>query len=253
MNKLISILIPTRKRISMLARCIQSFELLTAHPDQIELIFRIDSDDTETIKFINEYPFTIATKQIIADRGNGYGDLHIMHNQMTYIADGKWMFAFNDDIYVATYGWDLKIKECENEFCIMWQDCYIPSNSPAANGRAKVSNIDFRTDWVGNPIYPKKLFDIWGFVSPNPMVDFWFNSVLDEMNLENMSWIHSRMKKKIEFETITTRPDGEFAGNEIDQTFQESRDKLNYQTGMENLHVAVQKIIDYINKFGWTI
>jgi hypothetical protein len=247
-SKLVSVLIPTRKRTSMLARCIQSFELLSAHPDQIELIFRIDNDDIETIKFINEYPFTISTKQIIADRGNGYGDLHLMHNHMTYVAEGKWMFAFNDDIYVASYGWDLQIQEHEKEFCVMWQDCFIPSNSPAANGKARVSNINFREDWVGNPIYPRKLFDIWGYVSPNPMVDYWFNSVLDEA-----SRIGLDLKKKIQFETITTRPDGEYAGKEMDQTFQESRDKLNWQIGMENLHDAVQKIINYTNESGWKI
>ena len=248
MSKLISVLIPTRKRISKLDQCIQSFELLSAHPDRVELVFRIDNDDKETIKFINEYPFKIATKQIIADRGNGYGDLHTMHDQMTYIAEGKWMFAFNDDVYVANYGWDLKIKEHENEFGVMWQECYIPADSPAAKGQSRVSNIDFRTEWVGNPIYPKKLFEIWGYVSPNPMVDFWFNSVLDE--LERVGF---RMKKQINFETISTRPDGNFAGRVADQTFLESRDKLNWKIGMENLHDAVQKIINYVNEFGWVV
>ena len=52
MQKLVSVLIPTRNRVNRLLRCIQSFEKNTRDYSKIELILKIDNDDHETINFV---------------------------------------------------------------------------------------------------------------------------------------------------------------------------------------------------------
>ena len=82
---LVSILLPTRKRINHLITCLESIKNKTSNLKDIEVVLRMDNDDTETLDNmdkINEFDSSFDLKVIVDDRWNGYADLHLMQNQM---------------------------------------------------------------------------------------------------------------------------------------------------------------------------
>ena len=79
-KKLVSILIPTRKRVKLLKECLDSLNIKTQDKSLVEILLKIDTDDQETIDFVSQYKPTsdIEIKELITDRKNGYGGFNYM-------------------------------------------------------------------------------------------------------------------------------------------------------------------------------
>lgn len=246
-TKLISVLIPTRKRLSRLQRCIKSFEENTKNYSKIELIFKIDVDDNETFNFLINYNHKIDTKYIFSDRLNGYGNLHDFYNEMAKISSGYFLYIFNDDIYMKTFGWEEIIEKYKNKFCILAHNTYLLDNSPAVINQTNRNKI-FTENFNGNPIFPKKIFELWGFISLNPMVDFWISTVVKILKQKNFN-----IEEWIEIKCECDRPDGTYGSAELDSTFLEGRQYLTWDLNTKQINNCVNKVINHLdsikNKF----
>lgn len=104
---IISILVPTRKRLPQLKAMINSFYETVGDINNAELIFRCDDDDIITI----EYLISIGAKFICGQRLKGYKSLPYFFNEMVKISSGHMLMCGNDDMLFLTPNWPILILE----------------------------------------------------------------------------------------------------------------------------------------------
>ena len=105
--KKISVLIATRNRVSFLSKMLESFKATIDDPNQVEIVFRCDSDDKETIDLLCSTPHKI----IIGPRNEGYKTLPAFYNEMARLATGDILMCCNDDVIFMTQNWPALIIE----------------------------------------------------------------------------------------------------------------------------------------------
>jgi len=111
---LASILIPSRKRIDSLINCLESVKNKTKNLKDIEVIIRLDKDDSETLQNIDrihEFNNHFNLRVIVDDRGGGYADIHLMNNQLYLESIGEFLVVLNDDSVIASDAWDVLLKK----------------------------------------------------------------------------------------------------------------------------------------------
>jgi len=113
----ISILLPTRKRLPLLKRAVESLINNAREPEKLQFLFAVDKDDLETFQYLknSKYPNQIA----LQFNPIGYENLHKYNNTLAGYANGKWIMFFNDDAIMKTKNWDEKIMDFEDEFCLL--------------------------------------------------------------------------------------------------------------------------------------
>jgi glycosyltransferase involved in cell wall biosynthesis len=235
---LVSVLIPTRKRINRLKKCLDSFNNKTKDKTIVELILKIDDDDLETIEFIKTYNSEINLKYIISSRENGYGSLHKFYNMMASISIGEFLYIFNDDIYIDTHEWEQIILEYSGKFIILAHDTFVYEDSPKFQETG--SNI-FTPGLNGNPILPRKIFELWGFISENPMVDYWFELIKKHLTEEKKT-----VEKWVDIKCFTDRPDGHWGSSELDSTFHDGIHCKDWGYNVDLVKSCVNKIKIFI-------
>jgi hypothetical protein len=112
----ISVLLPTRGRTEALMRSIDSLLTRAAEPDQIEILLGMDTDDTESVEYVQEhilpkYPNNI---HIYMFKKLGYGRLNVYINTLCALSWGYWLMMWNDDAVMNTDGWDLIIDQYQS-------------------------------------------------------------------------------------------------------------------------------------------
>ena len=107
-KKLVSILIPTRKRVKLLKECLDSLNNKTKDKSLVEILLKIDTDDQETIDFINQYKLTslVEIKEVITDRKKGYGSLDEHMNHLSSFSEAEFLLGLNDDVEMLTKEWE---------------------------------------------------------------------------------------------------------------------------------------------------
>lgn len=103
---MVSVLLPTRKRVAFLKRCIQSLVDTASKPDNFEVILRIHRDDSETIEALPELLSMAAVRVVIGMQYRGYDDLARFYEEAVAISNGTWVWVMNDDIVVESSFWD---------------------------------------------------------------------------------------------------------------------------------------------------
>ena len=104
-----SALCPTRKRPDNMARLAHSFFKRSKNPDENEIVFYIDDDDTESIKKAQELQSLYNVQYIVGERIV----LSQMWNKCYDICKGEYVFHCGDDIIMLTPDWDTIV---ENKF-----------------------------------------------------------------------------------------------------------------------------------------
>ena len=104
-----SALCPTRKRPDNMARLAHSFFQMSKNPDENELVFYIDNDDTESITKAQELQTQYNIQYIVGERIV----LSEMWNECYKICKGEYLFHCGDDIVMKTPNWDNIV---ENKF-----------------------------------------------------------------------------------------------------------------------------------------
>ena len=105
----ISVICPTRKRTKDVARLVKSILDTCSDSKQIEAIFVIDDDDTESIKFINNLAekVDLTIKTVVVGRNKFiFSDLA---NQAIPVSEGELFLAIGDDGVFRSENWDLEI------------------------------------------------------------------------------------------------------------------------------------------------
>lgn len=163
---LVSVLIPTRGRKDWLLQAIDSLWSLAHDQKWLELVLKVDDDDAETIEVAKRLP--IPVKMIVSPRGNGYLDMHLWVNQMAAVAEGDWLFLFNDDARMATEKWDWLLYHTELDKS--WH-----KNPDVCLLAAQTEGAPFNTEFV---ILRRKTFDIIGHFALGPHNDTWIWQVM---------------------------------------------------------------------------
>lgn len=103
MQEMISLLLPTRGRVALCKRFLQSVIDQTIDIENIEVIIRVDDDDVES----HQINFNgLKTKMLIGPKTSMGGYNTECFNQST----GEIIVLVNDDMVIQTQGWDEKLR-----------------------------------------------------------------------------------------------------------------------------------------------
>ena len=183
----ISILLPTRKRLSLLKKSVQSLIDNAREPEKLQFLFGVDEDDTESFNYLKDskYPNQLA----LQFKPIGYENLHKYNNTLAGYASGKWIMFFNDDATMQTKNWDDKIMDFEDEFCLL---------------RFKEQT---KHPYSIFPCFPKIWYYLLDHISLHGQNDAWLSEIAYMLNI----------MRDVDIEVIHDRAD--ITGNNNDETF----------------------------------
>lgn len=239
---LVSVLIPTRNRVNRLQETLQSFISTSSDINSIEFVLKIDDDDLDTIDFVSklEASFNLRIKKIISPRGAGYSDLHIFSNRSAQIANGDWLFIFNDDAKMLTKGWDALIANT-----IIMEPYY---------GIDKLC-ILYPNDVFSFCFIRKSTFNILGHLAEDCLVDRWIYDIVcmvhHVIRIEDIEIGH---KNDDIMEETKSKSYSATSGHIL--TYQQKQQKVNDCQIVLDYLVNAEKdaiLLDKPDKFGWWI
>jgi hypothetical protein len=183
----ITILLPTRKRLSLLKKSVQSLIDNAREPEKLQFLFGVDEDDTESFNYLKDskYPNQLA----LQFKPIGYENLHKYNNTLAGYASGKWIMFFNDDATMQTKNWDDKIMDFEDEFCLL---------------RFKEQT---KHPYSIFPCFPKIWYYLLDHISLHGQNDAWLSEIAYMLNI----------MRDVDIEVIHDRAD--ITGNNNDETF----------------------------------
>jgi glycosyltransferase involved in cell wall biosynthesis len=165
-KKLISVILPTRGRGESLLKTLDSVINNCKNIGNIEILIKVDIDDTETVGIIDGYVHRNLITTIISDRKNGYASLNEFYNELYEKSLGEFIFCINDDLIISTPDWDLLVEPFRTEFVCLHHNPTAPHNDT----------------WYF-PIISKKILDIIGCVSKSVFYDGYLYFMLLDLNL----------------------------------------------------------------------
>ncbi len=104
---------PTRSRPNDVVEVINSLIENVSDKKNIEILLKIDDDDTETYETVTskfKELIDVNIKILITTREKGYFNLSKYFYELFEISSGEWLFLFNDDLRLLTKNFDLVIK-----------------------------------------------------------------------------------------------------------------------------------------------
>jgi glycosyltransferase involved in cell wall biosynthesis len=236
-KKLVSILIPTRKRVKLLKECLDSLNIKTQDKSLVEILVKIDTDDQETTDFIHQYKQTssVEIKELITDREKGYGSLDKHMNNLSSLSEAEFLLGLNDDVEMLTEG---------------WEQFYIPYKGKnfliAINIESIKEGITTKlwSNYNAFPTIPHDFKQYIGALQGHPMLDDWWEHVMRPIRNQGLD-----LNRWIDVIILNKRPDGgEITNSPMDQTFAESRPHINWNHhGSVEIQNWSNKIIEYIN------
>lgn len=111
MFKTITVLVPTRGRVELLRKMMDSF--LVTNDGHANLVLRADDDDITTIDYLKERG---GGKLVVGPMHQGYRSMGHFFNEMLLVAEGDILMIGNDDMVFSTSGWPSKILTIANQF-----------------------------------------------------------------------------------------------------------------------------------------
>jgi hypothetical protein len=224
----ISILLPTRKRISQLKKSMDSLLSNAKNPDKIQPLFGVDDDDIETLEFLKTSNYK--NQSVLKFKRLGYQNLHIYNNSLCAYAQGTWVMFFNDDAIMNTKHWD-EIIESEKNFNVL---------------RVK--------EQTGHPysifpIFPWDWFRLLDHISLHGQNDAWISEIAYMLDI----------MKDVDIEVTHDRAD--ITGNNNDSVFKERVYKEGHPDQEGDLHhvkmwnartADASKLAWYLEKIGQT-
>ena len=224
----ISILLPTRKRVSQLKKSMDSLLSNAKNPDKIQPLFGVDDDDIETLEFLKTTNYQ--NQSVLKFKRLGYQNLHMYNNSLCAYAQGTWVMFFNDDAIMNTKHWD-EIIEAEKNFNVL---------------RVK--------EQTGHPysifpIFPWDWFRLLDHISLHGQNDAWISEIAYMLDI----------MKDVDIEVIHDRAD--ITGNNNDSVFKERVYKEGHPDQEGDLHhvkmwnartADASKLAWYLEKIGQT-
>lgn len=157
----ISILTPTRERVEMCERMIQSVIDTVNHPERIELCFHVDWDDPQHENYLEMFKkYKDNPCQLIYSVDEPMS-VSKSWNLIAEYCSGDILKMGNDDIIYQTKGWDDKLDEEVKKFpdyiYVIWFN--------DGKRRKKLSTF---------PIVSRKWYDVLGYFTPG-VFEFYYN------------------------------------------------------------------------------
>ena len=113
-----TLVIPTRLRMNLVELQLLSIKKLSNKPENIEIIYIFDDDDTATIEFMKgidkKWPMKIITIQ--RDRAGVKNLNHSYYNYGASFGSGDVYWALGNDCVITSKDWDKKAKQKIKEF-----------------------------------------------------------------------------------------------------------------------------------------
>lgn len=107
----ISVLIPARNGYNALEKCINSIYDNESKQNNINVIVKMDNDDTTTINSLLSHKYFNNITLLVSDRLKGYQDIHNFYNDMAKLQeDSDFFLIFNSDAMINTQNWDLLLN-----------------------------------------------------------------------------------------------------------------------------------------------
>ncbi len=163
----ISVLIPTRQRVRLLAGAIDSVFALAGSPERIEVLLRVDDDDAQTQTYAGEIGSVYPVKCLVAPRGDGYRAAHTWINDLCAAAIGDWLFVFNDDARILTPGWDDVVRAIRKETLGVEDDVLLV-----------IPRVYHRPHSHEFFLVRRKVYEVLGHLALDPHVDTWIITIM---------------------------------------------------------------------------
>ena len=219
----ISILTPTRDRVSFCAELIKTCVLTSDHPKELEFVFYIDNDDNASKEYFDELVPYLESRdesgiKIVT------GDRIVLSetlNKCMDVAEGDILFHCGDDIRFRTQGWDTIVRNKFDEFddkivFVFGTDGVHPPGSFGTHGfihRKWVEAVgyfvppyfssDYNDTWlndVGKDIKRYEHIDIYTeHMHPVANKHFWDNTHLERMERhrnDNVDTLYDELEPK---------------------------------------------------------
>lgn len=203
MDPLISILLPTRKRVTMVESSLTSLLEKTRHPDQLEILIAYDDDDDQSNayftsqawqSFIHKWP---VDHRLFRVPRWGYRALHKYINMLADESRGKWIFFWSDDPLMETNHWDDHVRANEDFLGLL--------HIAASNAPMQCSIL---------PLFHRRWIELFGCVSPINHADSWISDICRDAKARRVipvTVFHDRF---------------EDSGNNRDETWEEKRQAM---------------------------
>lgn len=230
-GKLVSVLLPSRGRPAGLFNAVSSLIVRCDNPQSVEILIRLDDDDTESqkaVEYMNGiFGDTISIRAIIGPRGDGYIALHKFVEELCAVARGDFLLLFNDDVLMDTNGWDTELGRFRNELCVLrlW--------SPLPRSCSHLTAF---------PAVHRKLHQIIGHFSLNGFCDAWIQDISRGAGIERRCRVCVTHKQKYDNMDATAK--------EAVNTFTALQNQLNSFEQKELRNADLAKVKSYLDRHG---
>jgi hypothetical protein len=171
MTVLISVLLPTRNRIELAKRSVESLLSASANPTCIEIITAYDDDDLVSQTYFQSNNWASLVTAFGARNQNcccpawGYSQLNRYYTTMAKQAQGQWLMIWNDDAVMLTQGWDQHVRD-NQDFV----------------GMLHMNTENFKPNLTLFPLIPQVWIELFGEISQHQLNDSWIQDICHEAN-----------------------------------------------------------------------
>lgn len=163
---LVSVLLPTRQRVSLVERSVKTLLDNADNPSDIEILIAYDNNDLDSRVYFESLDW----HNLIFDYGAsyktfktnpwGYNGLHNYYNLLAAHSTGDWLMIWNDDAIMQSCAWDTEIK-AHTGFI----------------GMLHMVTENYREKFALFPIIPQVWIKIFGCVSMSNSNDSWIQHI----------------------------------------------------------------------------
>lgn len=227
---LVSVLMPTRGRVELARRSIESLLNNCADASRVEIIVAYDNDDTASAQYFQSLKWTElitsfgARNQVLVCEPWGYQGLHRYYTAMARQARGQWFMIWNDDAIMQSQYWDKNLAD-NQDFV----------------GLLHMYTANFKPTLTLFPLIPRVWLDLFGEISLHQLNDSWIQDVCHQAAAVRhmpVSVFHDRY---------------DVTGNNLDETYANRRyDKkiYNHESMQAIRHDWAQRLKDYRQQIG---
>ena len=150
-DKLVSIIIPTRLRVHLIEKALNSIIETVNIRDRIEVLIRFDDDDMDSIvKFLQLKVLQQLDVRVFVGPRHRYLHLNDYFNELCKYSIGDFIFAIADDCVIKTMHWDNLIEAFSDQAVVL---------------RSNVQGVN--SDVINAcPILSRKVYNILGHFAP---------------------------------------------------------------------------------------
>jgi len=229
-NILVTVMLPTRERVSMVEQSVKTLLENATNPSIIEIAIAYDNDDTQSKTYFTSAQWTDliskygAHSQVFETPPWGYIELHNYYNLLAEKSKGQWLLLWNDDALMKSSEWDQCLLEHKNFM-----------------GMFHMATEQFSQKMTLFPLIPRKWIDLFGSLSLCNCNDSWIQDICHEANAVRelpITVVHDRF---------------DVTGNNNDSTYQNRRyqKKIYKSDAMRQVrHEWAQKFAEYRASIG---